>query len=129
MLQEELFIKRSDELTVRFFEILDAHLDEIVNGNETEMMELNEIAKHLFVSQKHLIKVINQTSGHHPCHFYMQKILDQAKIMMLNTDLSIAEIARRLTYDPSNFNKFFRKYTGTTPHQFRLIEKAKISPL
>jgi AraC family transcriptional regulator of adaptative response / methylphosphotriester-DNA alkyltransferase methyltransferase len=38
---------------------------------------------------------------------------------LLTTNLSIAQIAGRLTYDPSNFTKFFKQYTGTTPKQFR----------
>jgi AraC family transcriptional regulator of adaptative response / methylphosphotriester-DNA alkyltransferase methyltransferase len=42
---------------------------------------------------------------------------------MLETSLSIAEIARKLTYDPSNFSKFFKKYVGMSPGQFRKNQK------
>jgi AraC-like DNA-binding protein len=51
------------------------------------------------------------------------KIVEQAKEMMLHTDRSIADIAKRLTYDPSNFSKFFRKFTGQTPGAFRKLHK------
>jgi AraC-like DNA-binding protein len=33
--------------------------------------------------------------------------------------MPIAQIAARLTYDPSNFTKFFKAFTGTTPKKFR----------
>ncbi len=39
--------------------------------------------------------------------------------MLLETDQSISEIAKILTYDPSNFTKFFKKWEGKTPGQFR----------
>ncbi|WP_207896735.1 helix-turn-helix domain-containing protein [Flaviaesturariibacter flavus] len=42
-----------------------------------------------------------------------------AKELILTTDLSIAAIARQLTFDPSNFSKFFRHFTGITPKKFR----------
>jgi AraC family transcriptional regulator, regulatory protein of adaptative response / methylphosphotriester-DNA alkyltransferase methyltransferase len=46
-------------------------------------------------------------------------LLDISKELLLTTTLSIAQIARQLTYDPSNFTKFFKEYTGTTPKKFR----------
>nr|WP_315095501.1 AraC family transcriptional regulator [Chryseobacterium timonianum] len=33
--------------------------------------------------------------------------------------MAIAEIARKFTYDPSEFSKFFKKRTGQTPGNFR----------
>ncbi len=43
--------------------------------------------------------------------------------MLSETDKSIAEIAKTLTYDPSNFSKFFKKIVGQTPGQFRKKSK------
>jgi len=42
-----------------------------------------------------------------------------AQDMLANTDDAIADIAIRLDYDPSNFTKFFKKYGGVTPKQYR----------
>jgi AraC-like DNA-binding protein len=39
--------------------------------------------------------------------------------MLAENKMSIASIAVLLTYDPSNFTKFFKRYTGKTPKQFR----------
>ncbi len=112
-------VKRSDEITKAYFDFLDEHLAAIVSGEATEMMQLNQIANALFLSHSHLTDTIQQTMGHHPCHFYDLKIIDQAKKLLIDTDYSIAEIAKKLTYDPSNFSKFFKKFTGQTPGEFR----------
>ncbi|MGE8421745.1 MAG: helix-turn-helix domain-containing protein, partial [Sphingobacterium siyangense] len=60
--------------------------------------------------------------------FYVQKILTCTKSLLANNELTISEIAQRLTYDPSNFTKFFKKYEGMSPSQFRQLQKAKSSP-
>lgn len=111
--------KRSKEITKAYFAFLDNHLNDIVTGRVTVMMELNEIAAALFMSHTHLTDTIQQTMGHHPCHFYDLKIIEQAKKLLLTTSHSIADIALTLTYDPSNFSKFFKKFTGQTPGAFR----------
>jgi AraC-like DNA-binding protein len=110
---------RVEELTTAYFAFLDKHLSELVEGKATEMLELSEISRELCVSHQHLIAVIQQSSGNHPCHFYDSKILAVARRLLKETSLPVAEIARRLTYDPSNFSKFFKKYSGETPGQFR----------
>ncbi len=113
------FPKRSQEITNDYFALLDQHIADIVEGRVTKMMELNQIASALFLSHAHLTDTIHLTMGHHPCYFYDLKIVDQAKKLLLGTEHSIADIAKTLTYDPSNFSKFFKKFTGQTPGEFR----------
>ncbi|MEK6494395.1 helix-turn-helix domain-containing protein [Myroides odoratimimus] len=115
--------KRSDEITTVYFEFLDQHIEEVVNGRANDFLELNQIANALHLSHSHLSDTLKQTTGHHPCHFYDLKIINKAKFFLTETDLSIAEIAKKLTYDPSNFGKFFKKFTGQTAGEFRRQHK------
>ena len=108
------------EIPERYLHFLDRHIEDVVEGKTPDFLELNQIASEIAVSHKHLIDVMQQKYGNHPRHFYDAKIIDKAKDLLLNTDDSIAEIARKLTYDPSNFSKFFKKWTGETPGNFRL---------
>lgn len=71
--------KRSEEITQNYFQFLDRHIADVVTGKVTDFMEINQIASELFVSHKHLTDTIQQETGHHPCHFYDLKIIDQAK--------------------------------------------------
>lgn len=111
--------KRSTEITRNYFDFLDKHIEEVVNGRASVFMELNHIARELAISHKHLTDIVQKETGHHPCHFYDAKIIDSAKKLMANPQLSIAQIATMLTYDPSNFSKFFKKMVGQTPGTFR----------
>jgi AraC-like DNA-binding protein len=110
---------RSKDITLKYFQFLDHHIEGVVNGNVLEFMELNQIASELAISHQHLTDTIRKETNHHPCHFYDEKIIFKAKELLKNKDLSIAQISLSLTYDPSNFSKFFKKWTGMTPGQFR----------
>lgn len=112
-------VKRHIEITDNYFSFLDKHIEDVVEGKVIDFMELSTIASELYISHSHLSDTIRQTMGHHPCHFYDLKIIEKAKFLLLNTDFSISDISKKLTYDPSNFSKFFKKFTGFTPGVFR----------
>ncbi|WP_316807112.1 AraC family transcriptional regulator [Pedobacter agri] len=116
-------IKRSAEITAAYFTFLDQHIEDVVNGQVLDFLELNQIAQALHISHSHLSDTLQQETGHHPCHFYDRKILNKAKSLLTDTNLSIAEIAKKLTYDPSNFGKFFKKFAGQTAGDFRRQHK------
>lgn len=116
-------LTRSKEITENYFQFLDKHIADVVSGKVEEFMEINRIASELFISHKHLTDTVQKETGNHPCHFYDLKIIDKAKQMLSESDKSISEIAKILTYDPSNFSKFFKKFVGQTPGQFRKSTK------
>lgn len=122
-MQKEKKQTRGEEILTEYFKFLDHHIDDIISGKATDFMELNQIASELAVSHKHLTHVIQKEFGQHPCHFYDFKIIERVQKILIETDLSVAEIARKFTYDPSNFSKFFKKWTGETPGNFRKNNK------
>ncbi|KMQ68499.1 DNA-binding protein [Chryseobacterium sp. FH2] len=119
MQNDEQNLKRSEKITHDYFTFLDQHIHDVISGQTAEFMELNEIAENLAISHKHLTDTVRKEKGNHPCHFYDFKIIEHMKLMIVKTDKSIAEIARIFTYDPSNFSKFFKKWTGQTPGSYR----------
>jgi AraC-like DNA-binding protein len=110
---------RSAEILKDYLTILDQHLKDVVEGREDEMLELKEIAARLFIHPTHLSNTIKEYTGHHPCYFYEEKLLIVAKGLLKDPRNSIAEVARRLTYDPSNFTKWFKVYAGISPKEYR----------
>jgi AraC family transcriptional activator of pobA len=64
----------------------------------------------------HVRRATGVTAG----HLIRQRVLTEAKRQLVFTSLPIHEIAYQLAFsDPSHFARFFRKQTGTTPHEFR----------
>ena len=64
----------------------------------------------------HVKRATGVTAG----HLVRQRVLSEAKRQLVFTAQPIQDIANELAFsDPSHFARFFRKHTGTTPHEFR----------
>jgi AraC family transcriptional activator of pobA len=64
----------------------------------------------------HVKRATGVTAG----HLIRQRVLSEAKRQLVFTTQPIHDIAKELDFaDPSHFARFFRKQTGTTPHDFR----------
>lgn len=113
------FNSRREEITSEYLKALDNHLADIVEGRTSEMKEVNEIAELLHIHPTHLSNTVKQATGKSACYFYEHKIIDIAKSLLEQPGKNITEIARLLTYDPSNFTKFFKAYVSKTPGQYR----------
>jgi AraC family transcriptional regulator, regulatory protein of adaptative response / methylphosphotriester-DNA alkyltransferase methyltransferase len=109
---------RQKEIYDEYLRQLDAHMQELKEGKVERVLEIRELAALLHVHPVHLSNTIKEVSGKSTCSFYEERLLDLAKELLL-TNKNIAEVAAQLTYDPSNFTKFFKHYTGITPKQFR----------
>lgn len=110
---------RQHEITADFLAILDRHLADLLADRVIDMYEIRDVAHEMNIHPTHLSNTIRLTTGHAPCYFFEHKIMDIARRLLETTRQSVAEIARTLTYDPSNFTKFFRHFQGITPKQYR----------
>ncbi|MCX2575507.1 helix-turn-helix domain-containing protein [Pedobacter sandarakinus] len=113
------FFARRHEIAADYLKALDQHLDDLVAGRVSEMLEVRDFASLIHVHPTHLSNTIKAATGHSPCFFFEEKIMEIAKGMLQNIRTPIAEVARTLTYDPSNFTKFFKHFSGQTPKQYR----------
>ncbi|WP_231462835.1 MULTISPECIES: AraC family transcriptional regulator [unclassified Pedobacter] len=126
------FFARQHEIAADYFIELDKHLADIVSGKATEMFEVRDFAEILHVHPTHFSNTIKSATGHSPCYFFEERLMEISKSMLQNVSTPISEIARILTYDPSNFTKFFKHFSGQTPKQYReayfqsLAEKKEI---
>ena len=112
---------RAHEITADFLTEIDKHLLDIVEERATEMFEIRDFAEILHIHPRHLTDTIKLTTGNPPCYYFEEKILNIAKGMLLQHEVPIKSIAISLTYDPSNFTKFFKRFTGQTPKEYRMM--------
>jgi AraC-like DNA-binding protein len=79
-----------------------------------------EYAELLFITPNHLNAVCNEILGRSAGEVIRDRVVLEAKRLMVNKKLSISEIAYKLNFsDNSYFSKFFRKYAGVPPEDFR----------
>jgi LacI family transcriptional regulator len=99
----------------------DVHLAvQFIREHCTEPIRMDEVARRLAVSRRWLERHFVQVLGHSPHEELQRCRLEQAKKMLLESDLSAARIAVMCGFgSASYFNTFFRRLTRLTPLQFR----------
>jgi len=110
---------RPQELTAAYKKALALHMEEFRAGTADRAWEIRDFAERLFVHPTHLSNTLQEVTGRSPCDLYEEGLMEVARELLSTSALSAAEVARRLTMDPSNFNKFFKRFEGITPKQFR----------
>ncbi len=110
---------RPQELTDAYLKALDHHMAEFRAGTADRAWEIRDFAARLFVHPTHLSNTLQEVTGRSPCDIYEERLMEVARELLSTSEVSAAEVARRLTMDPSNFNKFFKRFEGITPKQFR----------
>jgi AraC family transcriptional regulator of adaptative response / methylphosphotriester-DNA alkyltransferase methyltransferase len=111
--------KRPEEITRDFNNILDDHLEKIIQGEVDTFLEIQEVAKLMHIHPTHLSNTLKETTGKSPCDICNEKTINLAKRLLKNPAQTIANIASKLTFEPTNFTKYFKKHTGQTPSEYR----------
>jgi AraC-like DNA-binding protein len=119
MIIPKKYLNRQADITASFLHEMNKHIDDFMAGRVEVMFHLKDIASVMCLHPVHMSNVIKLHTGFHPCHFYELRILEEAKKLLSDHTLSISEVASRLTYDKSNFTKFFKQYEGVTPTVYR----------
>ncbi len=79
-----------------------------------------DYASLLYITPNHLNAVCNELLGKPAGEVIRDRVLLEAKRLLVNAGLGVAEIAWQLGFsDNSYFTKFFKKYEGVTPEEFR----------
>jgi AraC family transcriptional activator of pobA len=74
----------------------------------------------LHISPNHLNKLIKTSAGIPATTLINQMVILEIKVLLMQTNLSISEIAFKMNFsDVSYFSKFFSKHTHTNPSAFR----------
>lgn len=119
--------KRPQEITIEFNNILDNHLERIVLGEEDTFLEIQDIASLMHIHPTHLSNTIKETTGKAPCDICNEKTINIAKNLLNNPAFTIADVAYKLTFEATNFTKYFKKHTGETPSSYRKQIEFKLS--
>lgn len=79
-------------------------------------------AQKLFVSPKYLSTVIKEESRKTAGEWIDEMVLLEAKILLQNKELTIAQVADQLSFnDQSTFGKFFKNLTSHSPLDYRRL--------
>ena len=106
-------LARKHEITTEFLDLLDQHIDDIVNGRTNYIFKIKDFAEQVSLNAGHFSNVIKLVTKRSPVDLLEERLIGEAEIMLSETDLSMTEIANKLTFqDPKTFEKLFKRVSG-----------------
>jgi AraC family transcriptional activator of pobA len=111
---------RTGSVTLQPADATVARLRALVDEFFRKERQLGFYAEQLGMTIDRLNDHVKRATGVTAGHLVRQRVLSEAKRQLVFTAQPIQDIAGELAFsDPSHFARFFRKHTGTTPHEFR----------
>jgi AraC-like DNA-binding protein len=102
---------------------------EYLKANEDSTFDLNTLAESLGLSYSHVRRIFAEEMGENILHYVYRQKVEEAKKLLLETDLGINEIGEKKGfYNRLSFYRFFKKYEGITPREFRELNRNRSSP-
>ncbi len=113
-------IKASQQITRDFLALLEKQFP-IESRHPIQIRKASQFASHLNIHVNHLNRAIRETLNKTTTQVISEHILQEAKILLRNSNSSIADIGFALGFtEPTHFNNFFRKHARISPTKHRL---------
>ena len=114
--REQQVVSRRESDVASLVESVRLYLQE----NYGSPVDFSALAESLGFSAPYLSKLFHEQTGSSPSKYLTDLRMRQAKKLLLDTSLTVREIAARVGYpDPFHFSRSFKNTVGTSPAQFR----------
>jgi AraC family transcriptional activator of pobA len=111
----------SERISSLFIELLERQFPLESMNQRLNLRTAKDYADRLAVHVNHLNKVLKEVTGHTTTQIISNRVIQEAKILLKQTNWNIAEISYTLGFDDlSHFSNFFKKQTSFTPVTFRV---------
>lgn len=99
----------------------------LVDRHYRDHWNVAQYAKQMGVSKDRLTTAVRRATNSTPLELIHKKLIAEAKALLANSNMQIAEIAYQIGYrDAAYFNRFFTKQTGTSPGRYRAEQQPKV---
>ncbi len=93
-----------------------------IDNHYYENMTINNLAQMMHYNEYYFMKIFKQYTGKTFISYINEIRIEKSKYLILNTDLSITEIATKVGFNNTSYYiKKFQHLQGITPHKFRKI--------
>ncbi|MCW3778375.1 helix-turn-helix transcriptional regulator [Levilactobacillus namurensis] len=91
-----------------------------IQANLSDHLKATDVAESFALNPHYLVRIFKQQTGQTVIQYINQRKLDQAKELLLRTNLPIKQIASMAFFtDEKRFMKTFKQHTNLTPSEFR----------
>lgn len=92
----------------------------VIDRRHAEPLSLRDVARELGMTPGHLTTVVRRRTGRTVQEWIIERRMAEARGLLAETDLPIAEVARRVGVpDPGYFSRLFGRAHGASPRSWR----------
>jgi AraC-like DNA-binding protein len=99
------------------------HVEKIIRYIENhydETITIGKLADELFLSKYYISRIFHQVTGQTIQHFILLKRINEARRLLLQTDLNVLQIAHQVGFSSQTyFSNAFKTFNGVPPLEFR----------
>ncbi len=107
-------LNRKEEIFHDFLELLEEYY--------TQERSISFYADRMCLTPKYLSTIIKEVSGKHGMQWIDEYVSLEAKALLRNSTLSVKQVSDQLNFpSQSMFGRFFKKMTGYSPKQYKLL--------
>ncbi len=93
---------------------------EYLRNHAATKFKMEDLCKYISHSESQTIKIFKKAYGITPYAYFLEKKIKLAKDMLINTNLSVKQIADHLSFaDEYYFSNIFKQKTGLSPTKYR----------
>jgi AraC-like DNA-binding protein/quercetin dioxygenase-like cupin family protein len=108
----------------KFDELISDHLIDYMSRHVEERLSVDDVCAGLHYNKSYVFRQFKKTTGSSIMAYFTRLKINRAKILLRESDLSVASISDKLSFDnPNYFSKTFKKITGYTPSTYRKIRR------
>ena len=92
----------------------------VIEHIENPELSVDQLTTHMNISRTQLYNKLKKLLNLSATEFINKIKIDVAKVKIIKTNLTIAEISWQLGFNnPSYFSKTFKRFCGVTPNEFK----------
>lgn len=92
----------------------------VIDRRHVEALSLRDVASEVGMTPGHLTTVVRRRTGRTVQKWIIERRMTEARALLEETDLPVAEIARRVgVFDPGYFSRLFNREHGMSPRDWR----------
>lgn len=101
-------------------------IKQYIDANYTDNINLTRIALDMNASEYYLSHIFKKLTSFSPLQYIIRRRIGEAQNLLINTNMSITEIATSIGYNNSNyFQNAFKKMIHITPGEYRRLWRKK----
>lgn len=91
-----------------------------IDAHYQQKISISELADRFHLSRQHLFRLFKNETGASPYTYILDKKIEKSKVLLLNPEIQVSEIAILLGFtDESHFCHAFKKAVNLSPRQYR----------